>query len=330
MLKKIKYKLIIFILKIFVSIVPLFPRAAILKGFKFFGRISAKLLKKERQKVIDNLKIAFGNEMSEKEINEMSVKVFEHQAMNLGDYAHAINVKSREEFKKYADIVGEEHLKRAYERNHGVICLVCHMGSWEFSAITPSILGYRTTAVSKGLKNPELNNMVKGFRESRGLNNLNRGDTYPMLLESLNKGECLIIMIDQDTSVKSIFTDFFGKPAYTPIGAAMLALDTNAAVVPMAMRRREDNKHQFTIKEEIPLIKSGNRDRDLIENTAQFSNVIEEYIKEDPSQWVWMHRRWKTQLNDIERLKKEGVIRDCSLIDFQRKLGLKSRLPQAD
>ena len=321
MLKKIKYKLIIFILKVFTTLVPLFPRRFILGLFGFFGRISARLLKKERQKVISNLNIAFGHEMTDKELNQMSIEVFEHQAKNLADYAHAINVKSRKEFEKYAEIIGEEHLKMSYEQNRGVICLVCHMGSWEFSAITPSILGYKTTAVSKGLKNPELNKMIKGFRESRGLNNLNRGDTYPMLLESLNRGECLIIMIDQDTRVKSIFADFFGKPAYTPIGAAKLALDTNAVVVPMAMKRREDGKHQFTIRKEIELSKSGDRDRDLIENTKRFSAVIEDYIREDPSQWVWMHKRWKTQPEDIERLKNEGVIRDCSLIELQKEIG---------
>jgi KDO2-lipid IV(A) lauroyltransferase len=318
-LKRIKYALIIFIIKVFVFTVPLFPRKMMLGIFAFLGRISARLLKKERAKAAANLRIAFPNEKSDEELNEMAEMVFVHQAKNLADYAHAINVTTREGFSKYADIVGEEHLKKAYGKGKGVLCLVCHTGSWEFSAITPSILGYKTTAVSKGLKNPKLNEMVVGFRQKRGLNNLNRGDTYPLLIESLKKGECLIIMIDQDTRVKSVFVDFFGKPAYTPIGAAMLALDTEAAVVPMAMRRMPNGKHQFTIKPEVPIQRTDNRNVDLIENTKVFSKVIEDYIRLDPVQWVWMHKRWKTKPEDIQELVKRGVIRDTSLYDLQKK-----------
>lgn len=258
--------------------------------------------------------IAFGDKYPEMKLRRMARMVFVNQSKNLCDYVHAIRVKDRKAFSKYAVISGEENLKEAYEKGKGVICLICHTGSWEFSAITPSILGYRTTAVSKALKNPRLNKLIKSFRESRGLNNLNRGDTYPALLESLNNGECLIIMIDQDTRVKSIFVDFLGKPAYTPIGAAMLALDTEASVVPMAMRRLENGKHEFKIKKVIPTIRTEDRNSDIIENTRNYSKVIEEYIMEYPEQWVWMHKRWKTQPEDVKELIKQGLIKDTRLL----------------
>ena len=205
------------LIKLLIFTTRLFPRKWVLWFYGGLGSLAYTLLKKEQRKTIRNIKIAYEDKLSEAEIRKMARDVFIHQAMNGADYVWTLKVKTRENWLKYVDIKGEEHLKSAYDRGKGVICLINHTGSWEFSAITPSILGYETTAVSKALKNKRLNEMIIGFRKSRGLKNLSRGKTYPLLIEALNSGDCLIIMIDQDTKVKSVFVDFMGKPAYTPI-----------------------------------------------------------------------------------------------------------------
>jgi KDO2-lipid IV(A) lauroyltransferase len=107
-------------------------------------------------------------------------------------------------------------------------------------------------------------------------------------------------MIDQDTRVKGVFVDFFGRKAYTPDGATRLALDTQAPVVLMYMKRIENHRHQFTILPEIPLINTGDREDDLFENTRIYTKITEDIIREIPTQWVWMHERWKTTPEDVE------------------------------
>ncbi len=306
--RSIKYPVLVGSARVLIFTTQLFPRTWALWFYGRLGSLAFSLLKKEQRKTYRNLCIAYGDEKTEKELKLMARNVFIHQAKNAADYILALKVKTREQYSKFVNIVGEEHLRNAYNRGKGVICLINHTGSWEFSAITPSILGYETTAVSKALKNEKLNNMIINFRQSRGLKNLSRGKTYPLLLEALNGGDCLIIMIDQDTKVKSVFVDFMGTPAYTPIGAALLALDTEAAVVPMSMKRMPDNKHQFTIKPEIGLVRTGNQKSDILNNTRTFSLVIEEYVKDAYDQWVWMHERWKTTPKIVEELKKKGVI----------------------
>lgn len=305
----IKYPILVGLAKSLIFTTRLFPRNWALWFYGRLGSLSFSLLKKEQRKTLSNLRIAYGAEKPEEELKQMARNVFIHQAKNGADYLLTLKVKTREQYCKFVDIVGEEHLKTAYDRGKGVICLINHTGSWELSAITPSILGYETTAVSKALKNKQLNDMIIGFRQSRGLKNLSRGKTYPLLLEALNGGDCLIIMIDQDTKVKSVFVDFMGTPAYTPIGAALLALDTEAAVVPMSMKRMPNNKHQFTIQPEIVLIKTGDQKADILENTRKFSQVIEKYVRDAYDQWVWMHERWKTTPDVVEELKRKGVIK---------------------
>ena len=307
--RSIKYPLLVGLAKVLIFTTRLFPRRWALWFYGCLGSLAFSLLKKEQRKTIRNLKIAYGRDKSEDEIRQMARNVFVHQAKNGADYILALKVKNREQYGKFVDIAGEEHLKNAYERGKGVICLINHTGSWEFSAITPPILGYETTAVSKALKNRQLNDMIINFRQSRGLKNLSRGKTYPLLLEALNNGDCLIIMIDQDTKVKSVFVDFMGTPAYTPIGAALLALETEAAVVPMSMIRQPNSRHLFTIKPEIELTRTGDQKADILENTKRFSGVIEEFVRDAQDQWVWMHERWKTTPETVEELKRKGVIK---------------------
>ena len=277
-----KYPIIFFFLRILIWLTQRFSRERAISLYGRLASIAFSILKRDRNKTINNIKVIYGGSMDDDSIKKMAKNVFMHQARNLADYIWTLHVETREEFLEFVNIEGEENLKKVYAQGKGVLCLICHMVSWEFSAITPSLLGYETTAVSKALKDERLNKLIIEYREKRGMKNLSRGKTYPLLIEALNKGECLIIMIDQDTKAKSIFVNFMGKSAYTPIGAALLALDTEAAVVPMAMKRLPDNKHQFTIKPAIELVRTGDKEHDIRVNTENFSKVIEEFIREDP------------------------------------------------
>ena len=157
------------------------------------------------------------------------------------------HVKNPDKFFSLIEVEGEEHLHAAYTRGKGVICLMPHMSSWEFAAITPPMLGYVTSAASQSMKMGLLEKLMVTFRGSRGMKNITRQGSYQALVDVLNRGECLILMTDQDTRVKGIFVDFLGHPAYTPLGASRLLSDTQAALVPMAMYRKKDGNYRFSI-----------------------------------------------------------------------------------
>jgi KDO2-lipid IV(A) lauroyltransferase len=115
------------------------------------------------------------------------------------------------------------------------------------------------------------------------------------MLRSLRHNEAIGMLIDQDTDVPGVFVDFFGRPAWTPSGLAALALRTNAAVVLALDCRLPDDHHEVVVKGPIELIRTGNKDNDILENTRRISLMIEEHIRAYPDQWVWFHERWKTQ-----------------------------------
>lgn len=290
----IKYPILVVVIKGCIYTVQLFPRKHVLRVSSFLGRIAFRLIRKEREKTIKNITLIYGKEKTYEEICLMAKEVFINQALNFSDYIYTLKYTTFQQFAPIIEIVGEDHLKNAYKEGKGVICMMSHTGSWEFSAILPSLLGYETSALSRPLPNPRIDKLIVEARQKRGMKNIGRGKAYPRLIEALKKGECLIIMIDQDTQAPGVFVDFLGRKAFTPVGAARLAFDSGSPVVPIYINRLSDNRHRLTISPPIPLINTGDREYDLQENTKLYTYSVENFVKEYPSQWVWMHERWKT------------------------------------
>jgi KDO2-lipid IV(A) lauroyltransferase len=270
----------------------------------FVGELTYRYAHSSRKTALANLERVYGKEKTQEERIIMVRKVFIEMIKSFLDYVAYSKLTDKKRFFHLIEVVGQEHLQAAYEQGKGVICLVPHLSSWEFAAITPPMLGYETSAASAALKMKILQNKMIKFRASRGMKNIVRDGSYAKLVEVLQKGECLILMIDQDTKVKSVFVDFMGKLAYTPTGASRLALETGALIVPMAMTRKEDDNYRFIIYPELPLINTGNPESDIFENTQRQTKVMEDIIRTYPTQWVWMHSRWRTTPEKYEAYQK--------------------------
>lgn len=280
------------------------PISAVRNFADFAGSWFYKLATKSRQWALANLERVYKEELSDSERTEIAKASFTEIIKGFLDYMAYSHVKNPDKYFKIIEVTGEEHLKRAYERGKGVICLIPHMSSWEFAAITPPMLGYETSAASQSMKMSLLEKLMVRLRGSRGMKNITRQGSYQALVDVLNKGECLILMTDQDTRVKGAFVDFLGHSAYTPLGASRLLADTSAALVPMTIVRKEDGNYRFIILPEIETVKTDNPEADLIANTLNQNNFYSKIIREYPTQWVWMHRRWKTTPESLAAVLK--------------------------
>lgn len=297
-LKKIRRKTVITSLYFPLLLLIFIFRTIPLKQVRRFGLFSGKkfyiLAKKSRKTALANIERVYGNSLTKIEQETIAKKVFIEILTGFFDYLAYSHVKNKHKYFQLIEVTGNEHLRKAYGRGKGVICLVPHLSSWEFAAITPPMLGYKTSAASKSMKSNLIENLIIKFRESRGMKNITREGSYQALVDVLNQGECLILMTDQDTRVKGVFVDFLGDRAYTPLGASRLLADTEAALVPMTITRKDDGNYRFIIYPEIETIKTDNPSSDLIENTKNQNNIYSKIIRTYPSQWVWMHKRWKT------------------------------------
>jgi KDO2-lipid IV(A) lauroyltransferase len=120
----------------------------------------------------------------------------------------------------------------------------------------------------------------------------------------MRNGETVGILMDTNmTPPQGVFVDFFGIPAYTASGLARIALRTDAAVIPgFTVWDTKLRKYILRFDPAVELIRTDDTERDIVANTAQFTKVIEEYVRRYPDQWLWLHRRWKTRPEGEEPL----------------------------
>ncbi|HAJ27277.1 MAG TPA: hypothetical protein DCG53_08555, partial [Syntrophus sp. (in: bacteria)] len=105
------------------------------------------------------------------------------------------------------------------------------------------------------------------------------------------------ILSDQNVSAREgVFVDFFGRPACTAVGLAVLAMRTGAPVIPAFMPRMPDGRYRFISQEAVQIDNTGDYEKDLFTNTQRFTKVVEAMVRRYPDQWFWLHQRWKTKL----------------------------------
>jgi KDO2-lipid IV(A) lauroyltransferase len=192
---------------------------------------------------------------------------------------------------------GLEHYLAARDRNQGVLVLTGHLGAWELSSFYHSLAGYPMGMVIRRLDNPLVDRMVNRIRCKHGNRVLHKDDFARGLLGAMRAGETVGILMDTNmTPPQGLFVPFFGVQACTASGLARVALKTGAAVLP-GFLLWEESERQYLLHfyPEIALADTGDAEADAIDNTARFTAVIEDAIRDHPSQWLWMHRRWKTR-----------------------------------
>jgi len=176
-----------------------------------------------------------------------------------------------------------------------VIVVTAHVGAFELIGSYLGLKGYRPHGVGTALKDDRLNQLLIENRTSRGVVAIERGRETFKMLKTLKTGGMVVILIDQDTRVKSRFVNFLDKPAATPIGGTIMAQKTGASVIPIYITLQPDNTQLIQIFPEVPLQSSDDPENDLVVNTQRLSNPTEKVIQSYPAQWVWMHERWKTR-----------------------------------
>jgi KDO2-lipid IV(A) lauroyltransferase len=192
---------------------------------------------------------------------------------------------------------GLDHYLRARGRGQGVLVLTGHLGAWELSSFYHSLAGYPMGMVIRRLDNPLVDAMVNDIRCRHGNRVLHKDDFARGLLGAMRSGETVGILMDTNmTPPQGLFVPFFGIEACTASGLARVALKTGAAVLPgFLLWEESERRYVLHFYPEIALASTGDSEADAADNTARFTVVLEDAIRQYPSQWLWMHRRWKTR-----------------------------------
>ncbi len=250
---------------------------------------------KHRRIAAQNLASAFNGQWGPREIRRVTRGVFLHLSRMVVEVCRIPHL-TPENLDSFIQVEGYEHYKAAKAKGKGILWIAAHLGPWELLPAASALKGEPLHIVVRPLDNQYLDEAVNRFRRWGGNTIIPKKQALRVVLEVLKKGESVAFLIDQNiTRKEGVFVEFFGRPACTALAPALLALRTDAVVLPVAIFRRGRDRHTIVIGQEIPVIKTGDLEADLVANTARFTKALETFIRQAPDQWFWVHRRWKTQ-----------------------------------
>lgn len=264
---------------------------------RILGNLAFYLLVRHRRAAIRNITLIYGKEKPEKELREMVRRTFIHASCFGWEilYLYRHNLTGREIGGLIETVQGLEHLRKAYGQGKGVVALGAHLGNFAILGRKLDSLGFPNTAIMRQLRDAKLENIFDIIRLRFGQHWIPKLPVSRAIKESiawLKEGKILMLYMDQ-RSGKGVEVDFMGITTPTPTGAAVFALKTGAAVLPIVNVQDGNGLCKLIIGEEIPLVKTGGHKRDILVNTERFNKAIEKYIRLYPDQWFWFHNRWK-------------------------------------
>lgn len=253
---------------------------------------------KQRNIALESLHIAFGQDKTREEIEQIARDCFSFMAKAGLEILFLMNKPKL--LKERVEIVGKENLDKALAEGKGAILVSAHFGNFPLMLARLALEGYATSGIMRPMRDSRAE---KFFIEKRAKMKIKAIYSQPRdtcvnkTIETLRKNELVFIPIDQNFGTAGVFVDFFGRKAATATGPVVLAQRTKAAVLPVFIVRQKDDRHKIIFESALDLEAGRDAKETVLINIQKLTNIIESYIRRYPAEWGWIHRRWKSQRN---------------------------------
>ncbi|MCC7386367.1 MAG: lysophospholipid acyltransferase family protein [Deltaproteobacteria bacterium] len=303
------------LLSLFVGLVSLPSDGAVRTASRVLGALWFHGIRYRRGVILANLGRAFP-ELEARERRRLGKLACTHLVLALFETLR-IERALAEGIERRVTLRGLEHYRAAKAQGRGVLVLTGHLGSFELCAgalaraLGPDEIGLVVKRLSPGVQE-----VITRIRRASGIMLIEAERSMQQILRQLREGRMVAFVLDQNaTRQLGVFVDFFGAPASTMSGLALLALRKGCPVIPVAIWR-EGGQHvlelhpPLTIEARVAARENGaaprpsadppgeaheSRESSIVALTQQFTRFIESQIRAHPEQWLWTHRRWKTR-----------------------------------
>ena len=279
----------------FMDIAAILPLPFAWRLAELLGRLWFRLDTKHRLIALNNLKLAWGEDLTETERINIARKNFMHLARVILELPY-LRKFTPEEMDEFVTFDGLENLDASLKKGRGVLVMTSHFGNWELMALAYSLRYRPIHIVIRPLDIPFLDSLITKIRTRGGNQMIAKKGSVRKVLRLLAAGEVVGLLIDQNPAwYEGVFVPFFKEIACTNKALSALALRTNAPVISVYNVREPNGTYRIVLEQEVVLDRSGDTRRDMEEYTANFNKIIESYVKRHPEQWFWVHQRWKTR-----------------------------------
>lgn len=267
-----------------------------LRTARLLGDLVYWIDKKHRGRAIANIQRSFP-EMSRALAEKMARRSMQNLFMFFVEVLFTTRLVRIDTWAKYIRLHNfRPVLEMLLRQEHGLIMLTGHYGNFEISNYVLGTLGFETFAIGRPLDNPYVNDWLMGVRQRQGSKIIAKKGATEEVTGILESRGAVGFVADQNAGSKGIFVDFFGRKASTYKSIGLLAMQYEVPIVIGYARRLED-RFEFEVgaQEIIYPAQWANQDDPLRYITQRYTGAIEAFVRQDPGQYWWVHRRWKTR-----------------------------------
>ena len=281
-----------------VRLASLLPLPGALALGALLGRLGWAVARRTRRLALSHLALALP-ELPEEARRAVARASFLHLARAAMEAVAARHIDPM--LERYVTFAGdgERMLQEARAAGKGAVVVTGHLGNWELFARRIGRAVGPAVTIARPSWDSRIDEMVAAFRQQAGVTTIWRREDKASgraILKAFRQGMVFGILIDQDTGVEGVFVPFFGRLAWTPRGAADLALRFGVPVFVAWTRRRGPGwKDGYVLEVEKVAYDPDPPDREaeVASVTARCTARLEAAIRRSPAEWVWMHERWK-------------------------------------
>jgi KDO2-lipid IV(A) lauroyltransferase len=283
-------------LRFLLAVVQMLPVDSLVPIGHRLAAIWKRLSPRHRNLAIEHLERAMGDQYSHEDIERIADQSLASVATFAMEVACAPRVLRPATWPRYITPVNFDETLALLVAGRGVILVTGHYGSFEMPGYLLANLGFETHAVMRPIDNEYINRFVVESRRAHGLHLLDKKGAMTDARSILERGCALAFIADQSAGRKGIFVDFFGRPASTYKSIGLLAMATESPIAVGYSRRIGDAfRFEVGVSRLIHPAEWADQDHPLRWITQAFSNAMEDFIRQEPGQYWWLHRRWKSQ-----------------------------------
>ena len=287
------------------------PRSWALAFADWVGFLGYWLVSRQRTKILENLKLVYGDTKSPKELETIGRQVLGHMLRTAVDFLRFATL-SRDKVASFVEVGDAYSLcKDILQEGKGLIIMTAHLGNWELLAGSFCLQGFKGAVIGRRIYYEPYNRWIVGLRNAVSVRTIYQDEAVRQTHATLKAGEIVGLLPDQDRdSVRGIFVDFLGKPAYTSVAPVKFAMASGAPILPAFMVRMPGNRYKLLLGHLLrPKIEGGDRTASIQKYTEAWMKDFEAVIRCYPEQWGWMHDRWKTRPEEGARPERKETVK---------------------
>lgn len=272
------------------------PIALDLRVADLVGSFMYRVDRKHRERAIGNLRRSFP-EMPQRQVERLAEASMQHMCRLAVETVSTTRLIHIDSFARHIEFVSfTETLELMLRKHQGLIMLTGHFGNWEILGYVLATLGFPTTSIARPLDNQYMSHWLFDVRERNGQRIIAKKGAVEEVTTVLEEKGVVGFIADQNAGSKGMFVDFFGRKASTYKSIGLLAMQYEVPVI-IGFARRTDKPFHFQVgAQDIIHPKDWqNQDDPLRYITQRYTNAIEDMVRKDPAQYLWVHRRWKSR-----------------------------------